>query len=104
MPLEKLPNIYDFRFDSSMGKTRYLIDPKRWLNQTPRNFIIFEDFQAFPRLSKGVERLLRTFVSFEAPLLHPQVFRSIRGASAPKKNAYKQKAPALQSYIDFFNF
>ena len=42
---------------------------------------------------KGAGRLLRTFVSSEAPLLHPQTFRSTRGASAPQKNAYKQKAP-----------
>ena len=50
-------------------------------------------FQAFLKLSKGAGRLLRTFVSSEAPLLHPQPFRSTRGASAPQKNAYKQKAP-----------
>ena len=50
-------------------------------------------FRAFLKLSKGAGRLLRTFVSSEAPLLHPQPFRSTRGASAPQKNAYKQKAP-----------
>ena len=50
-------------------------------------------FQAFPKLSKGAGRLLRTFVRSEAPVLHPQPFRSTRGASAPQKNAYKQKAP-----------
>ena len=52
-------------------------------------------FPALPKLSKGAERPLRTFVSSEAPLLHPQAFRSTRGASAPQKNAYKQKAPML---------
>ena len=52
-------------------------------------------FQALPKFSKGTERFLRTFVGSEAPLLHPQAFRSIRGASAPQKNAYKQKAPTF---------
>ena len=46
-----------------------------------------------PRLPKCAGRLLRTFVSSEAPLLHSQPFRSTRGTSAPQKNAYKQKAP-----------
>ena len=50
-------------------------------------------FQAFPKLSKDAGRLLSTFVSSEEPLLHPQPFRSTRGASAPQKNSYKQKAP-----------
>ena len=61
-------------------------------------------FRALSKLSKGARRLLCTFVSSEAPLLHPQPFRSTRGASAPQKNAYKQKAPSLESYIDFSKF
>ena len=42
---------------------------------------ISQKFRALPELSKGAERLLRTFATSEAPLLHPQPFRSTRGAS-----------------------
>ena len=52
-----------------------------------------QKFRAFPELSKGAGRLLRTFATSEASLLDPQAFRSTRGASVPQKNAHKQKAP-----------
>ena len=54
---------------------------------------ISRKFRALSKLSKGAGRLLRTFATSDASLLDPQAFGSTRGASAPQKNDYKQKAP-----------
>ena len=80
-------------FSSKIKKAPTLITKSRFLSKFHEIRRFSHQFKALSTLSKGARRLLRTFATSEAPLLHPQAFRSTRGASAPQKNAYKQKAP-----------